>query len=111
MLTQLPIRHITKGADMKFRIVMDSAGELTDDLKGKEEYTTVPFTIRLGEESDMREDCMSVAGRIQGRVRGGGGRPLLRNHYFRQSFRFFPGGDSRNEHVLRGSSGREDSYI
>ena len=35
---------------MKFRIVMDSAGELTDDLKGKEEYITVPFTIRLGEE-------------------------------------------------------------
>ena len=45
---------------MKFRIVMDSAGELTDDLKGKEEYTTVPFTIRLGDEEIIDDGHIST---------------------------------------------------
>ena len=45
---------------MKFRIVMDSAGELTDDLKGKEEYAIVPFTIRLGEEDIIDDGHIST---------------------------------------------------
>ena len=40
---------------MKYKIAMDSAGELTADLKGKQEYEIVPLTLMIGGE-DIIDD-------------------------------------------------------
>ena len=33
---------------MRYRIVLDSAGELPEDLRGREEFAKVPMTLRIG---------------------------------------------------------------
>ena len=35
---------------MKFRVAMDSAGELSEAFKGKDEYRIVPLTLMIGDE-------------------------------------------------------------
>ena len=35
---------------MKFRVAMDSAGELQEAFKGKDEYRIVPLTLMIGDE-------------------------------------------------------------
>ena len=44
---------------MKFRIAMDSAGELTDDLKNREEYVIVPLTLQIGGEEIVDDGTLS----------------------------------------------------
>ncbi|HAE44181.1 MAG TPA: DegV family protein [Lachnospiraceae bacterium] len=44
---------------MKFKIAMDSAGELTDDLKGREEYSIVPLTLMIGDEEIIDDGTLS----------------------------------------------------
>ena len=39
-----------KGESMKYKIAMDSAGELTADLKGRPEYEIVPLILMIGDE-------------------------------------------------------------
>ena len=89
---------------MKFRIVMDSAGELTDDLKGKEEYTTVPFTIRLGDEEIIDDGHISTLELV--RIIAACPTCAQTACPSPDAFR-----DSRNEYVPGRSSGREDPYI
>ena len=36
---------------MKYRVVMDSAGEFTESQKGREEFVLVPLTLMIGEET------------------------------------------------------------
>ena len=44
---------------MKFRIAMDSAGELTEAMKGrKDEYVLVPLTIMIGQEEIVDDGSM-----------------------------------------------------
>ncbi len=44
---------------MKFRIAMDSAGELNDDFKGKDEYRIVPLTLMIGDEEIIDDGTIS----------------------------------------------------
>lgn len=44
---------------MKYRIAMDSAGELTDDLKNREEFVIVPLTLRIGDEEICDDGTLS----------------------------------------------------
>ena len=52
-------RFPERGAPMKFRIAMDSAGELTDDLKNREEYVIVPLTLQIGGEETVDDGTLS----------------------------------------------------
>ncbi len=36
---------------MKYRVAMDSAGEFTEEQKGREEFVLVPLTLMIGDES------------------------------------------------------------
>ena len=36
---------------MKYRVVMDSAGEFTESQKGREEFVLVPLTLMIGDET------------------------------------------------------------
>jgi DegV family protein with EDD domain len=37
--------------NMKYRVVMDSAGEFTESQKGREEFVLVPLTLMIGDET------------------------------------------------------------
>ncbi|MCR5294824.1 MAG: DegV family protein [Lachnospiraceae bacterium] len=44
---------------MKFRIAMDSAGEFTQELRGREEYVLVPLTLSIGGEDIVDDGTVS----------------------------------------------------
>ena len=44
---------------MKFKIVMDSSGEMPLELAGREEYATVPLTLHIGNEDIIDDGAVS----------------------------------------------------
>ena len=62
---------------MKYRVVMDSAGEFTESQKGREEFVLVPLTLMIGEETIIDDgeafDCgaehiygVTISGNLSG---------------------------------------------
>lgn len=52
---------------MKFRIAMDSGGELPADLRGNDAFVTIPLTLDIGGESivdDGHESQLQIVGKI-----------------------------------------------
>ena len=48
-----------KGESMKYKIAMDSAGELTADLKGRPEYEIVPLILMIGDEEIVDDGTLN----------------------------------------------------
>ncbi|MBR7015974.1 MAG: DegV family protein [Lachnospiraceae bacterium] len=43
---------------MKYRVVMDSAGEFTESQKGREEFVLVPLTLMIGDETIINDGTL-----------------------------------------------------
>lgn len=44
---------------MKYRVVMDSAGEFTEEQKGREEFVLVPLTLMIGDETIVDDGTLN----------------------------------------------------